>query len=401
MKIMVTGGAGFIGSALVRHLIGHTDHEVLVVDKLTYAGNLASLASVQGHPRYRFSRTDICDRAAIADIFSSFDPDAVMHLAAESHVDRSIDGPAEFINTNVVGTYVLLEAALAHWRKLGARAQDFRFLHVSTDEVYGALTDEGYFTEETRYDPRSPYSATKAASDHLVRAWGHTYGLPVLLTNCSNNYGPHQFPEKLIPLTIIKGLAGEPMPVYGRGLNVRDWLFVDDHAQALTLVLERGRVGETYNIGGNAERRNIDVVERDLRCDGSAHAMPDRRVASRAHHFRARSSRARFPLCDRFHQAQRRARLVAEAFLRGGPARDREMVPREPRLVGAAAVRARRRRPPRPRPRRARDGCASSCLAGPARSARSFARWRFPRMSRSSRQAGLSSIWKIRARSRG
>jgi len=260
MKIIVTGGAGFIGSALVRYLIAHTDHEVLVIDKLTYAGNLASLASVQSHPRYHFSLTDICDHSAVADIFASFKPDAVMHLAAESHVDRSIDGSVEFINTNVVGTYVLLEAALAHLRKLGRRAQDFRFLHVSTDEVYGALKEEGYFTEETRYDPRSPYSASKAASDHLVRAWSHTYGLPILLTNCSNNYGPHQFPEKLIPLTIIKGLAGEPMPVYGRGLNVRDWLFVDDHVQALTLVLERGRVAETYNIGGKAERRNIDVV---------------------------------------------------------------------------------------------------------------------------------------------
>jgi dTDP-glucose 4,6-dehydratase len=260
MKIIVTGGAGFIGSALVRHLVAHTDHQVLVVDKLTYAGNLASLASVQGDPRYHFSLTDICDHSAIANVFSKFDPDAVMHLAAESHVDRSIDGPADFINTNVVGTYVLLEAALAHWRKLGSRAQNFRFLHVSTDEVYGALKDEGCFTEETRYDPRSPYSASKAASDHLVRAWSHTYGLPILLTNCSNNYGPHQFPEKLIPLTVIKGLAGKPMPIYGRGLNVRDWLFVDDHAQALTLVLERGRAGETYNIGGKAERRNIDVV---------------------------------------------------------------------------------------------------------------------------------------------
>jgi dTDP-glucose 4,6-dehydratase len=260
MKIVVTGGAGFIGSALVRHLIGHTDHEVLVVDRLTYAGNLSSLASVQSHPRYHFIRSDICDRLAIADIFLGFDPDSVVHLAAESHVDRSIDGPAEFINTNVVGTYVLLEAALAHWRRLNARAERFRFLHVSTDEVYGALTDEGRFTEETRYDPRSPYAATKAASDHLVRAWSYTYGLPILLTNCSNNYGPHQFPEKLIPLMVIKGLLGEPMPVYGRGLNVRDWLFVDDHAQALTLVLERGRIGETYNIGGKAERRNIDVV---------------------------------------------------------------------------------------------------------------------------------------------
>jgi dTDP-glucose 4,6-dehydratase len=260
MRIVVTGGAGFIGSALVRHLIGHTNHEILVLDKLTYAGNLASLAFVQGSSRYHFARADIGDRSALTHVISDFDPDAVMHLAAESHVDRSIDGPAEFINTNMVGTYVLLEAALAHWRKLGARAGTFRFHHVSTDEVYGALADDGCFTEGTRYDPRSPYSATKAASDHLVRAWGHTYGLPILLTNCSNNYGPHQFPEKLIPLTIIKGLAGEPMPVYGRGVNVRDWLFVDDHARALTLVLERGRVGETYNIGGNAERRNIDVV---------------------------------------------------------------------------------------------------------------------------------------------
>ena len=260
MKIVVTGGAGFIGSALVRHLIGHTDHQVLVVDKLTYAGNLASLAIVHGDPRYRLSRVDICDHAAIAEIFASFDPDAVMHLAAETHVDRSIDGPAEFIRTNILGTYVLLEAALAHWRGMGARAKGFRFHHVSTDEVFGALPEAGRFTEETRYDPRSPYSASKAASDHLVKAWGHTYGLPILVTNCSNNYGPHQFPEKLIPLAIIKALAGDAMPVYGQGLNVRDWLFVDDHAQALTLVLERGRPGETYNIGGNAERRNIDVV---------------------------------------------------------------------------------------------------------------------------------------------
>jgi dTDP-glucose 4,6-dehydratase len=274
MRILVTGGAGFIGSALVRHLVAQTDHEVLVVDKLTYAGNLASLKSVQGHARYWFSRTDICNRAALSQIFSSFDPDAVMHLAAESHVDRSIDGPAEFINTNIVGTYALLEAALVHWRSLGTgtRAQNFRFLHVSTDEVYGALTEEGRFTEETRYDPRSPYSASKAASDHLVRAWGHTYGLPILLTNCSNNYGPHQFPEKLIPLIIIKGLASQPMPIYGRGLNVRDWLFVDDHAQALTLILERGRVGQTYNIGGNGERRNIDVV--NVICDTMDSLVP-------------------------------------------------------------------------------------------------------------------------------
>ena len=280
MKIVVTGGAGFIGSALVRHLIGRTDHEVLVIDKLTYAGNLASLAAVRGHPRYQFSRTDICDRSAVSKIFSNFDPDAVIHLAAESHVDRSIDGPAEFISTNVVGTYVLLEAALAHWRKLGARAQRFRFLHVSTDEVYGALTDEGSFTELTKYDPRSPYSATKAASDHLVRAWAHTFGLPTLITNCSNNYGPHQFPEKLIPLTIIKGLKHERMPVYGQGLNVRDWLFVDDHAQALTLVLEHGLPGETYNVGGKAERRNIDVV--GAICDAMDELLPDSNSVS--HH---------------------------------------------------------------------------------------------------------------------
>jgi len=260
MKIIVTGGAGFIGSALVRHLIGHTDHEVLVVDKLTYAGNLASLEAVRGHPRFRFSQADVCDRPAMARVFADFSPDAVMHLAAESHVDRSIDGAAAFIDTNVVGTYVLIEVALTHWRALGGRANGFRFHHVSTDEVFGALADTGCFTEQTRYDPRSPYAATKAASDHLVRAWHHTFGLPVLVTNCSNNYGPHQFPEKLIPLTIIKGLAAEPMPVYGRGANVRDWLFVDDHVRALTLVLERGRVGETYNIGGHAERRNIDVV---------------------------------------------------------------------------------------------------------------------------------------------
>jgi dTDP-glucose 4,6-dehydratase len=266
MKIIVTGGAGFIGSAVVRHLLEHTGHEVFVIDKLTYAGNLASLDPVRGHRQFRFSATDICDQGAIGRIFSDFAPDAVMHLAAESHVDRSIDGPADFINTNVVGTYVLLEASLAHWRRLGAPADGFRFHHISTDEVFGALAVDGRFTEETRYDPRSPYSATKAASDHLVRAWGHTYGLPVLVTNCSNNYGPRQFPEKLIPLTIIKGLAGEAMPVYGAGQNVRDWLYVDDHACALTLVLERGRIGETYNIGGHAERRNIDVVH--AICDG-------------------------------------------------------------------------------------------------------------------------------------
>ena len=280
MRILVTGGAGFIGSALVRHLIGHTGHEVLVVDKLTYAANLASLDSVRHHPRYHLSRTDICDHGAITELFTDFGPDAVMHLAAESHVDRSIDAPGEFISTNIIGTYVLLEASLAHWRQQGTRRKDFRFLHVSTDEVYGALTGEGRFTEETAYDPRSPYSATKAASDHLVRAWHHTFGLPILLTNSSNNYGPYQFPEKLIPMMIIKGLAGKPMPVYGRGLEVRDWLFVEDHAQALTLVLENGRIGQTYVIGGDAERSNIAVV-RSI-CDALDRLVPHRDVSS--HH---------------------------------------------------------------------------------------------------------------------
>jgi dTDP-glucose 4,6-dehydratase len=261
VRVLVTGGAGFIGSALVRHLLMETAHDICVVDKLAHGRTLAALDGVRAHARYRFSRTDICYRARISQLFSDFDPDAVVHLASESHVDRSIDQPAEFVTTNVVGTYALLEAALAHWRKLnGARASRFRFHHVSTDEVYGSLGEEGQFTEQTRYEPHSPYAATKAASDHLVRAWAHTYGLPALITHSSNNYGPYQLPEKLIPLMIIKGLTGEPMPVYGSGRNVRDWLFVTDHARALGLVLEHGRVGDTYNIGGGAERRNVDVV---------------------------------------------------------------------------------------------------------------------------------------------
>lgn len=261
MRILVTGGAGFIGSALVRRLIGETDHEVLVFDALTYAGDLRSLESVSGSNRYSFIQGDVKDARQVAAALASFRPDVVAHLAAESHVDRSIDGPADFVSTNIVGSFVMLEQALAYYRGLEERDREtFRFHHISTDEVYGSLGETGLFTETTPYDPRSPYSASKAASDHLVRAWGHTYGLPVLVTNCSNNYGPYHFPEKLIPLIIIRALKGEPLPVYGDGSNVRDWLFVDDHARALQAVFELGRPGQTYNIGGNAERRNIDVV---------------------------------------------------------------------------------------------------------------------------------------------
>lgn len=261
-RVLVTGGAGFIGSAVTRHLIADLGAEVLVVDKLTYAGNLASLAPVAGDPRFRFLRADICDGAAMAGAIADFRPDAIMHLAAESHVDRSIDGPAAFIETNVVGTFRLLEAATAYWRGLDeAGRAAFRFHHISTDEVFGALGDEGSFDDASSYDPRSPYSASKAGSDHLVRAWHHTHGLPVLVTNCSNNYGPYHFPEKLIPLMILKGLGGEALPVYGDGSNVRDWLHVEDHARALATVVDRGAPGATYLIGGNAERTNLQVVE--------------------------------------------------------------------------------------------------------------------------------------------
>jgi len=261
-RVIVTGGAGFIGSAVVRQLIGNTGDEVLNLDKLTYAGNLASLRNVEGSPRYRFEQVDICDRLAVERAFADFRPDAIMHLAAESHVDRSIDGPSAFIQTNIVGTATLLEAATAYWRTLPESGKaGFRFQHISTDEVYGSLGPEGLFTERTAYDPRSPYSASKASSDHLVRAWCHTYGLPVLITNCSNNYGPYHFPEKLIPLVILNALDGKPLPVYGKGDNVRDWLYVEDHAKALLLVQEKGTPGETYNIGGNNERTNLQVVE--------------------------------------------------------------------------------------------------------------------------------------------
>ena len=248
-KFLVTGGAGFIGSAVARRLIRETPHRVLVVDKLTYAGNLASLAPVAGDPRFGFLRADIADAAAMRAAMAEFRPDVVMHLAAESHVDRSIDGPGEFVQTNVVGTFTLLQAALEHWRGLrGAERDGFRFHHVSTDEVFGSLGAEGLFREDTPYDPRSPYSASKAASDHFVRAWHHTYGLPVVVTNCSNNYGPYHFPEKLIPLTILNALEGRPLPVYGRGENVRDWLYVEDHAAALILVAEQAAVGAGYNL---------------------------------------------------------------------------------------------------------------------------------------------------------
>ncbi len=261
MKLIVTGGAGFIGSALIRHLIAESGHEVLNLDKLTYAGSLTSLAGAAQSPRYSFSMGDICDAALVRRTFAQFDPDGIVHLAAETHVDRSIDGPGAFIETNITGTFVLLQAAREHFARLTPeRRARFRFQHVSTDEVYGSLGDSGQFCETTRYDPRSPYSASKAASDHLVSAWGHTFGLPVLISNCSNNYGPYQFPEKLIPLCVIKALAGEPLPVYGKGENVRDWLHVEDHARALRTIFEHGRPGETYNIGGDAERRNIDVV---------------------------------------------------------------------------------------------------------------------------------------------
>jgi dTDP-glucose 4,6-dehydratase len=293
MRVFVTGGAGFIGSALIRHLIANSPHEVLNLDKLTYAGVLESLDEVADNPRYRFVRGDICDGPLVRSLLAEFQPDVIAHLAAESHVDRSIDGPADFIDTNIVGTFSMLEQALDYWRALDPERQKaFRFHHISTDEVFGSLGEDGYFTEETAYDPRSPYSASKAASDHLVRAWGHTFGLPVLVTNCSNNYGPYHFPEKLIPLVIIRALGGQELPVYGDGSNVRDWLFVEDHARALATVFEKGEPGETYNVGGNSERKNIEVVRaicaaldrRQPRADGASYAEQIRFVPDRPGH---------------------------------------------------------------------------------------------------------------------
>ncbi len=262
MRVLVTGGAGFIGSALVRYLVSDVGVEVLNVDKLTYAGNLASLKPIENAPNYRFLKADICDRAAINQAFETFQPDYVMHLAAESHVDRSITGAADFIQTNVNGTFTMLEAARQYWSALAdERKARFKMLHVSTDEVYGSLGDDGLFEETTAYDPSSPYSASKAASDHLATAWQRTYGFPVVISNCSNNYGPFHFPEKLIPLIILNALDKKPLPVYGSGANIRDWLYVDDHARALWLIVREGRAGEKYNVGGRNERRNIDVVK--------------------------------------------------------------------------------------------------------------------------------------------
>jgi dTDP-glucose 4,6-dehydratase len=295
MRILVTGGAGFIGSALVRHLLGETAHEVLNFDKLTYAGTVSTVESVAGSPRYRFVQGDVCDAAAVACAIAGFRPDIVTHLAAESHVDRSIDGPGAFVQTNVVGTFTLLSEARHYWQALEGEARArFRFHHISTDEVYGSLGDTGLFTEGTPYDPRSPYSASKAASDHLVAAWGHTYGLPVLITNCSNNYGPFHFPEKLIPLMIARALAGESLPVYGAGDQVRDWLFVEDHVRALQTVFERGAPGRRYNVGGHNEKQNIEVVlavcaildRLRPRADGARYAAQIVSVADRPGHDR-------------------------------------------------------------------------------------------------------------------
>jgi dTDP-glucose 4,6-dehydratase len=274
MNVLITGGAGFIGSAVARRFISESDDNILVYDKLTYAGNLDSLSPIAQNPRYAFRRADICDSEVVAAAFAEFEPDVVLHLAAESHVDRSIDGPAAFIETNLVGTFTMLDAALSYWRRLSKKkAEAFRFMHISTDEVFGTLGSSGLFREDTPYAPNSPYSASKAGSDHLVRAWRETYGLPTIVTNCSNNYGPYHFPEKLIPLMILNAIDGKPLPVYGRGENIRDWLYVEDHAAALMLVAQKGVKGESYNVGGRNEKRNIEVVQ--AICDILDELRPD------------------------------------------------------------------------------------------------------------------------------
>lgn len=291
MRVIVTGGAGFIGSAVVRHLVLEKGFDVLNIDKLTYAGTLTSLKVLESNKHHRFLRADICDGRAMAEAFTAFQPDRVMHLAAESHVDRSINGAKDFIETNVHGTFTVLECARSYWQGLDGEAKSrFRFLHVSTDEVYGTLGEEGLFSEETPYDPSSPYSASKAASDHLAKAWARTYRMPIVVSNCSNNYGPYHFPEKLIPLIILNALEGKPLPVYGDGANIRDWLYVEDHARALDVIVERGRIGETYNVGGRNERRNIDVVHRicvlldELRPSPNPHSALIRHVTDRPGH---------------------------------------------------------------------------------------------------------------------
>jgi dTDP-glucose 4,6-dehydratase len=283
LRLFITGGAGFIGSAVCRHVVAERGDVVVNFDKLTYAADLRSLESIAGGDNYQFIQGDVCDRQAVESAIEAFRPDAILHLAAESHVDRSIDGAAPFIQTNIVGAFTMLEAARAYWSKLPADAQDrFRFLHVSTDEVYGSLGEDGLFHEDTRYDPSSPYSASKASSDHLVMAWGRTYGLPVIISNCSNNYGPYQFPEKLIPVATLNALEGRPIPVYGAGANVRDWLFVEDHARALRLIVEKGRPGESYNVGGLNEWKNLAIVERicDLVDEMAPGAAPRRELIS-------------------------------------------------------------------------------------------------------------------------
>ena len=338
MKILVTGGAGFIGSAVVRLAVAR-GHGVVNLDALTYAADLRNVAGAAESPLYAFEKADIRDRAALDRIFAAHAPDAVMHLAAESHVDRSIDAPGTFIETNVMGTFQMLEAARAYWVGQG-RPEGFRFHHISTDEVFGSLGAEGQFTEETPYDPRSPYSASKAGSDHLVRAWGETYGLPVVLTNCSNNYGPYHFPEKLIPVVILNALHGRPIPVYGAGENVRDWLFVEDHADALLTVLERGAVGESYNIGGENERRNIDLVRTicslldERRPDAAPHDRLIEFVTDRPGHD------ARYAIDP--SRIRDRTRLAAELDGRGGAGEDGRLVSRQ-RMVVASAPGARGR----------------------------------------------------------